>query len=46
MSQFQLSATEFTLPPTPAVQPSKVLAVESNPAMAEIEVLAPANADQ
>ncbi|MET8429603.1 hypothetical protein [Nocardia sp. NPDC004860] len=30
--------------PTPAVWPSKVLVVESNPAMAEIEVLVLANA--
>ncbi|WP_458691116.1 response regulator transcription factor [Nocardia tengchongensis] len=44
MSQFPHSATEFTRPPTPAVWPSKVLVVESNPAMAEIEVLVLANA--
>ncbi|MEV6097080.1 response regulator [Nocardia sp. NPDC051981] len=44
MSQFPRSATEFTLPPTPVAQPGKVLVVESNPAMAEIEVLVLANA--
>ncbi|MFE3758673.1 response regulator transcription factor [Nocardia tengchongensis] len=44
MSQFPRSATELTLPPTPAAQPRKVLVVESNPAMAEIEVLVLANA--
>ncbi|MFE3060798.1 response regulator transcription factor [Nocardia sp. NPDC059239] len=44
MSQFPRSATELTLPPTPAVRPSKLLVVESNPAMAEIEVLVLANA--
>ncbi|MFE3225602.1 response regulator transcription factor [Nocardia sp. NPDC059228] len=44
MSQFPRSATEFTLPATPAVRPSKVLVVESNPAMAEIEALVLANA--
>ncbi|MFE3958574.1 response regulator transcription factor [Nocardia sp. NPDC059091] len=44
MSQFPRSATESTTPPTPAVRPSKVLVVESNPAMAEIEALVLANA--
>ncbi|MEV6102928.1 response regulator [Nocardia sp. NPDC051981] len=44
MSQFPRSATESTMPPTPAVRPSKVLVVESNPAMAEIEALVLANA--
>ncbi|MEV6099852.1 response regulator [Nocardia sp. NPDC051981] len=44
ISQFPYSATEFTQPPIPAARPSKVLVVESNPAMAEIEVLVLANA--
>ncbi|MGW4117078.1 response regulator transcription factor [Nocardia sp. NPDC004711] len=44
MSQFPRSATEFTLPPIPAARPGKVLVVESNPPMAEIEVLVLANA--
>ncbi|MGW4533034.1 response regulator transcription factor [Nocardia sp. NPDC004340] len=44
MSQLPYSATEFTSPPITAVQPSKVLVVESNPAMAEIAVLVLANA--
>ncbi|MFJ9371646.1 response regulator transcription factor [Nocardia sp. NPDC101769] len=44
MSQFPRSATEFTPRPTPAARPSKVLVVESNPAMAEIEVLVLASA--
>ncbi|MFD7843278.1 response regulator transcription factor [Nocardia sp. NPDC059764] len=44
MGQLPRSATEFTLPPTPVAQPGKVLVVESDPAMAEIEVLVLANA--
>ncbi|MGV9668711.1 response regulator transcription factor [Nocardia niigatensis] len=44
MSQIPRSATEFTLPPTPGTEPGKVLVVESNQAMAEIEVLVLANA--
>ncbi|WP_433567180.1 response regulator transcription factor [Nocardia sp. CA-151230] len=44
MSQFPRSAKEFTLPSTLAAEPSKVLVVESNPAMAEIEGLVLANA--
>ncbi|MFF0632215.1 response regulator transcription factor [Nocardia sp. NPDC004151] len=44
MSQLPYSATEFTLPPIAAAQPSKVLVVESNPATAEIAVLVLANA--
>ncbi|MFD6358185.1 response regulator transcription factor [Nocardia tengchongensis] len=44
MSQFPRSATASTIAPAPAVRPSKVLIVESNPAMAEIEALVLANA--
>ncbi|MGW4531805.1 response regulator transcription factor [Nocardia sp. NPDC004340] len=44
MSQIPRSAKEFTLPPTLATEPSKVLVVESNPAMTEIEVLVLASA--
>ncbi|MGW4533043.1 response regulator [Nocardia sp. NPDC004340] len=44
MSQFAHSATESTPPPIATIQPAKVLVVESNPAMAEIEVLVLANA--
>ncbi|WP_433665964.1 response regulator [Nocardia sp. CA-136227] len=44
MSRFPCSAKEFTLPSTLATKPSKVLVVESNPAMAEIEGLVLASA--
>ncbi|RMI28929.1 response regulator transcription factor [Nocardia stercoris] len=44
MSQLPRSATKFTLQRTAAVRSRKVLVVESNPAMAEIEVLVLATA--